>query len=582
MSIESTGSDRSIFSDMQSVDNTRENTPMNGSDVKATRMKKSTMALIEESMKYDTRSEFFLPTTFLRERRKPSRADSEEDKDTQPVKPKKRKLKSNTTSPRGKASKDKVERKTKRASQVPNNKAASKVPKKSAKQSKAPNGKPVKPSSSQHKLLKKVPRKCVTDQEKGAATAKPGNKKLSTDEQNKLVECMFLQNIDVEFSPRESFFNITLAENSRFLERKITPSTIFTEAEDVARLTPLKSILFPDEEEKYLISSQVQKFDYNPLLEIGQSIESAVLLYFPDAYKPRGQNLVRSLNNAFEESDGLSFERAVRKFNQLVAEIPRDLIIKTLKSNTKIPVSFIHSILHTCYTRAIYPNARKLKNYTSFSNFVYGELMPNFLSKVYKQCGLNPNSIFMDLGSGVGNCVIQASLEFGCRLSFGCEIMESASDMAELQLKELQSRSDLWGINLPEIELSLRSSFVNNERVNDLIPQCDVILINNFIFDAPLNKEVERIVQNLKPGAKIISLKSIRPPGYSINYDDMENVFNRLRVESFVLPENSVSWTYRSVGDYFISTVLDVIDESIFCPPILGRIRKLESVHYTR
>lgn len=123
---------------------------------------------------------------------------------------------------------------------------------------------------------------------------------------------------------------------------------------------------------------------------------------------------------------------------------------------------------------------------------------------------------------------------------------------------------------------------MDNERVRELIPQCDVILINNFIFDAPLNKEVEKVVQGLKAGSKIISLKSIRPPGYSINYDDMDNIFNRLHVESFKLPENSVSWTYRSVGDYYISTVLDAIDESIFCPPILGRIRKKESIKYTR
>lgn len=179
----------------------------------------------------------------------------------------------------------------------------------------------------------------------------------------------------------------------------------------------MKYILFPGVEEEYLICSKVQKFGYNPLPEIGQSIESAVLLYFPNTYKTKGQELVRSLNDAFERSDDQSFEKIVLKYNDLISTIPRDLIVKNLSSNPDVPVSFVHFLLHTCYTRAIYPHARKLKKYTSFSNFVYGELMPDFLTIVFKKCGLNSNSIFMDLGSGVGNCVIQASLEFGCKLS---------------------------------------------------------------------------------------------------------------------------------------------------------------------
>ncbi|QEU62135.1 Dot1 [Kluyveromyces lactis] len=568
MSTEATGSDASVFSNMHSVDNTRDNTrdstPMNESDTQGKRMTKSTMALIEESMKYDMRSEYFLPMTFLRERRKPAKVESDEEDKLAEVKPKRRVSKKNQVKT------DIHSTKIKKTGRFSNAKAGAKNTSKVTKQ-----------RSIKSQVSGKKGSKSISD---GKVSSIDANRDLKTSKKKRSshVDYLFLSNIEENVNHRPSFFNMTLIRNPSSFTNKLTSSKIFVEDEEVTSLKGMKYMLFPGVEEEYLIRSKVQKFGYNPLLEIGQSIESAVLLYFPNTYKTKGQALVRSLNDAFERSDDQSFEKIVLKYNDLISAIPRNLIVENLSSNPDVPVSFVHFLLHTCYTRAIYPHARKLKKYTSFSNFVYGELMPDFLTMVFKKCGLNSNSIFMDLGSGVGNCVIQASLEFGCKLSFGCEIMDSASDMAELQLKELKSRCDLWGINLPPIDFSLRKSFVDNERVHELIPQCDVILINNFIFDAPLNKEVEKIVQGLKPGSKIISLKSIRPAGYSINYDDMDNIFNRLHVESFKLPENSVSWTYRSVGDYYISTVLDAIDESIFCPPILGRIRKKESIKYTR
>lgn len=395
---------------------------------------------------------------------------------------------------------------------------------------------------------------------------------------------IFIENAHQTFVFPYDLFNLNYSENAGVFDDIQKPSLVLdSKKKSNGSLVKLHSILFPDYSEEYLISFQeIHPNKFNPIIEIGKIIEYSVIIYFPQKYKPMGEKVIVELNHSYESMNEKKFIKCVKEYNNLIKKIHQLEIIKTLKQVREVPLEFIHDILQICYTRTIHPRASSLKEYKGFSNFVYGELLPNFLSNVYKKCGLKPEHVFMDLGSGIGNCVIQASLEFGCKLSFGCEIMNAASELTELQFKELQQRCKLWGLNLKPIEFLLRKSFVDNERVNQLIPECDVLLINNFIFDSKLNQQVEKIIQSLKPGCKIITLKNLRPLGYTINFNNVDNILNRLKVEKFSLPENSVSWTYRAVGDYYISTIGTDIDETIFNPPAKGRIRGKKLVKYTR
>ena len=68
------------------------------------------------------------------------------------------------------------------------------------------------------------------------------------------------------------------------------------------------------------------------------------------------------------------------------------------------------------------------------------------------------DQIFVDLGSGVGNCVLQAALEVGCE-SCGCEMMDKACNLAELQEEEFKARSAC-----PEHEILLSCEAKNEWR----------------------------------------------------------------------------------------------------------------------
>ena len=346
-------------------------------------------------------------------------------------------------------------------------------------------------------------------------------------------------------------------------------------------IVKVQNPLFFNKAERFRVNFSKDASRYDPMVEIGKFIEYVALIYLPDPYcQLLKGDIIPKLNDAYDTSNDEYFIEMVKEYNKFIQKVPRYKIINHLQNLKKIPVSFIHDILQTVYIRTIHPRANQLKHYEAFSNYVYGELLPNFLSKIFKQCNLNQSSIFLDLGSGVGNCVIQAALEYQCKLSAGCEIMKEASDLTEYQYRELLERCKIMGLKLSPVKFLLKQSFVANKAVENIIKDCDVLLINNFLFDMELNKEVEKLIQNVKVGCKIISLKSLRRPGYALDFYNTDNILSRLKVEKFNFEEDSVSWTHTG-GEYYISTVLESIDESLL--DIRSRFRRVKKpIKYTR
>jgi H3 lysine-79-specific histone-lysine N-methyltransferase len=137
-------------------------------------------------------------------------------------------------------------------------------------------------------------------------------------------------------------------------------------------------------------------------------------------------------------------------------------------------------IIDETYQRSVGPHVESLKNYEAFSSSVYGELMPHFISDIIAETCLNQNSFFIDLGSGVGNVVIQASLQSGCK-SYGIELMPSPAKVARNQLEQVKVRCRMWGVSLGDVELE-EGDMLNSQRLTELIPKADVILVNNKVF----------------------------------------------------------------------------------------------------
>ncbi|KAF6229449.1 hypothetical protein HO173_011576 [Letharia columbiana] len=236
-------------------------------------------------------------------------------------------------------------------------------------------------------------------------------------------------------------------------------------------------------------------------------METIISNYLPSAEAAKMQNdstgLIRRLKRATERRAGNEYTVFVQEWNDTWLILRKTGLFLRPSTNGKL--------VHT------------LRHYQNGTDNVYGELLPKFISLILKQdVKMMSDQIFVDLGSGVGNCVLQAALEVGCE-SWGCEMMDNACDLAELQEKGIQ-----------------RS-------------KADVVLVNNQAFTPNLNEDLTNLFLDLKEGAKIVSLKSFVPHGHKITSKNLSAACNRLEVVQKTYFSACVSWT-ETAGTYYVST----------------------------
>ena len=248
----------------------------------------------------------------------------------------------------------------------------------------------------------------------------------------------------------------------------------------------------------------------------------------------------------------MGFKTALDEYNETLLGLVADgAVERNLENMHELPRHLVAFILDQVYDRTVALKVELLSKYENGTDYVYGELLHPFITQILvEQTKMTSEQVFVDLGSGVGNVVLQAALEIGCE-SWGCEMMENACNLAAAQKKEFDARCLLWGLRPGKARLE-RGDFRKNARIHDALKRADVILVNNKAFTSQLNDDLVRMFLDLKLGCKIISLRSfVADFKSSHNINDVGSTI--LDVEECSYPEGYVSWT-NAGGAYFIST----------------------------
>ncbi|KZS90281.1 DOT1-domain-containing protein [Sistotremastrum niveocremeum HHB9708] len=217
-----------------------------------------------------------------------------------------------------------------------------------------------------------------------------------------------------------------------------------------------------------------------------------------------------------------------------------------------VPDEILKVILSENYQRCVGPAIMWLKDYTPHSSQTYGELETPFISDIAHVCGINDKTKFMDLGSGVGNVVLQLSLQTGCQ-TFGVEIGEKPAKLAEKCRDEFAKRCRMWCVDAPTVELE-NSDFRDSARTRELLQQADVVLVNNFKFSAELNASLAHMFLDMREGATVITLQALLPESFRISYHTMSNPLAIFEQEEREYAKASVSWSHLG-GKYFINRI---------------------------
>lgn len=239
----------------------------------------------------------------------------------------------------------------------------------------------------------------------------------------------------------------------------------------------------------------------------------------------------------------------ISTFNDLVnIGVHTGTIASAIDALPSIPLPLTERLLSQTYVRTISPSTDLLKKYTTGSDNTYGELKPIFCSQIFAETALTSDKVFLDLGSGVGNVVIQAALETGAEC-WGIESVRDWHDLAQVQAREFAARSALWGLSAGSVNL-LCADFLNCAALSTLLPRADVIIVNNFKFSSATNDNLKTLFLDLKEGAKVVSLRSfVSGELKERNRDDVGMTFEVVRRESC---SDAVSWEGDSV-EYFVA-----------------------------
>ncbi|KAF2138658.1 uncharacterized protein K452DRAFT_233807 [Aplosporella prunicola CBS 121167] len=321
---------------------------------------------------------------------------------------------------------------------------------------------------------------------------------------------------------------------------------------------PLVELQYPSKSppERFALVHPRESEGYKPLEDIINTVEAICQYYFPDdaeALMDESNGYPRRLKRAVQQQSLDDFKKVLDDFNKMVrAGVHSGKTDKALDGMGPMPLSLTTRIIDQTYNRTVSPRVASLRRYEAGSNNVYGELLIPFVHRLFRETDLKSHHVFVDLGSGVGNVVIQAALEVGCE-SWGIEVMQNPSRAAKLQRREIIPRAArLWNINLGKINI-LADDFLENQQIGAVLHRADVIIVNNKAFSPQLNGALLDKFLDLKEGAKIVSLKPFVDPHHEIksfNVNDRVNLFTCVEKEYF---SNCVSWTNEG-GNYYIQT----------------------------
>ena len=169
----------------------------------------------------------------------------------------------------------------------------------------------------------------------------------------------------------------------------------------------------------------------------------------------------------------------------------------------------IEHIYEQSYNRIIEPKLSELNKYQAFSDNVYGEITFRFVERMIDLCRINRDSVFVDLGSGIGNVVCQIAGLVRCDC-YGIEVMQNTAELSFDLRKEFNTRMSYYNQPVGNVEL-IKGDLTTHPRVSALLKKATVIFVNNYVFTAQTNQALQQHFLDLQDGAFIVSMKSFSP-----------------------------------------------------------------------
>ncbi|XP_076335683.1 uncharacterized protein LOC143238923 isoform X2 [Tachypleus tridentatus] len=228
-----------------------------------------------------------------------------------------------------------------------------------------------------------------------------------------------------------------------------------------------------------------------------------------------------------------------------------------LRKGTTIPAcsqpstKLLRHIIQQVYNHSV-TDPERLNQYEPFSPEVYGETSYEFVAQMIQEIEITKDDVFLDLGSGVGQVVLQLAAMSPCKMCIGIEKADVPTLYAEAMEKNFRFWMKWYGKSYGEHKL-IKGDFLTNEH-RDTIVNATLVFVNNFAFGPTVDHMLKERFADLRDGARIVSSKAFCPLNFRITDRTMSDIGTIMHVKEITPLKGSVSWTGKPVS-YFVHTI---------------------------
>ncbi|XP_064325608.1 histone-lysine N-methyltransferase, H3 lysine-79 specific isoform X7 [Phalacrocorax carbo] len=257
-----------------------------------------------------------------------------------------------------------------------------------------------------------------------------------------------------------------------------------------------------------------------------------------------------------------SMQRLCDKYNRAIDSIHQlwKGTTQPMKLNTRPSNGLLRHVLQQVYNHSV-TDPEKLNNYEPFSPEVYGETSFDLVAQMIDEIKMTEDDLFVDLGSGVGQVVLQVAAATNCKHHYGVEKADIPAKYAETMDREFRKWMKWYGKKHAEYTLE-RGDFLSEEW-RERIANTSVIFVNNFAFGPEVDHQLKERFANMKEGGRIVSSKPFAPLNFRINSRNLSDIGTIMRVVELSPLKGSVSWTGKPVS-YYLHTIDRTILENYF------------------
>ncbi|CAG0917717.1 unnamed protein product [Notodromas monacha] len=293
-----------------------------------------------------------------------------------------------------------------------------------------------------------------------------------------------------------------------------------------------------------------------PNYDESQDLVATIELVFDEVYKNNVHNIT-TRNNIIAKMPSSDYEEMrsmCDRFNKLVKAMHGMYMGTTLDPLCENPPSskILNAIITKVY-RASVSNPERLNCYTAFTPSVYGETKFETIEKMLECISLDENSVVIDLGSGVGQVVLQIAASARVKMVYGIEKEEIPNTYAQAMDRNFRTWMNWFGFKYSPFEL-IAGDFLHEEH-RTKITSSKLIFVNNYVFGAEVDNALKKIFEGCEHGTAIVSSvafgKCTNNRPNSRNVQDLGVLLDTKKVPPII---GEVSWTDKPVK-YFVQFI---------------------------